>query len=369
MRAPSRATGARAAVLAALLLACVPSAARAVPPTFFGVVPQGPLDILDYPRMGQAHVGLVRFLIDWARTDPGPGRSDDEDWIASDAVIGNAARQGIHALPVLFDTPRWVLERSGRRCGSLCGLYAPSGHRELAAWGSFLAEAVDRYGPRGSFWAEHPQLPKLPIRAWQIWNEQNSPSFFRPLPKVRRYGKQLATAHDAITARDPGAKIILGGMFANPRGGTKPVIPASEYLARLYRRPGAAEDFSGVAPHPYAGTVPEMVAQVKLLHREIDRAGDNASMWITEVGWASGGPPSSLNPGPEGQADRLRETYGYFLAHRDRLRIKTVDWFSWRDRAFPPPGVCPWCPETGLLEADGTPKPSLAAFTSLTGGG
>ena len=339
-----------------------------MPSTFFGVVPQGPLDILDYPRMGQAHVGLLRFQIDWASTDRGPG-SGDEDWLASDAVVGNAARAGIRTLPFVFDTPKWVLERAGRRYGRLFGLYAPAGRRELAAWGRFLSLAVDRYGPRGSFWAEHPQLPKLPITAWQIWNEQNSPSFFRPLPKVRSYARLLATAHDAITARDPSAKIILGGMFGNPRGGTKPVIPASEYLARLYRRPGAAGDFNGVAAHPYAGTVSEMAAQVKDLHREVARADDNASMWITEVGWASGGPASSLNPGPEGQADRLAKTYAYFLAHRKRLRIKSVDWFSWRDRAFPPPGVCPWCPETGLLDADGTPKPAFAAFTSLTGGG
>jgi hypothetical protein len=283
-------------------------------------------------------------------------------------VVASAARQGIQTLPFVFDTPRWVVDRDGRGCGSRCGLYAPTGRRELGAFGRFLGAAVDRYGPEGTFWTEHPQLPKLPITAWQIWNEQNSPTFFRPLPKVRAYGKMIAAAHDAITARDPAAKIILGGMFGNPRGGAKPVIPAAEYLARLYRRPGAAEDFNGVAAHPYAGTVPEMAAQVKLLHREVERAGDNASVWITEVGWASGGPPSSLNPGPEGQADRLREAYGYFLAHRKRLRIKTVDWFSWRDREFPPPGVCPWCPETGLLDADGTPKPSLAAFASLAGG-
>ena len=71
--------------------------------------------------MAQAHVGLLRFEIDWAWTDREPG-SGDEDWLASDAVVGNAARQGIRALPFVFDTPKWVLERSGRRCGRLCGL-------------------------------------------------------------------------------------------------------------------------------------------------------------------------------------------------------------------------------------------------------
>ena len=359
---------ARAALGVALAICvCAPSAAAAVPATFFGVGPQGPLDILDYPRMGQAHVGTLRFEIDWARTDRAPG-TGEEEWIAADGVVASAARQGIQTLPFVFDTPRWVLERGGTACASRCGLYAPTGRRELGAFGRFLGAAVDRYGPEGTFWAEHPQLPKFPITAWQIWNEQNSPTFFRPLPKVRAYGKMIAAAHDAITARDPAAKIILGGMFGNPRGGAKPVIPAAEYLARLYRRPGAARDFDGVAAHPYAGLVKEMAAQVRLLHREINRAGDNASMWITEVGWASGGPPSSLNPGPEGQAERLTKAYDYFLDRRRKLRIKTVDWYSWRDGPDTGPAGCAWCRESGLLAADGTPKPSLAAFASLTGG-
>ena len=28
-----------------------------------------------------------------------------------------------------------------------------------------------RYGPRGSWWQDHPDVPKRPIRTWQIWNE------------------------------------------------------------------------------------------------------------------------------------------------------------------------------------------------------
>ena len=45
--------------------------------------------------------------------------------------------------------------------------------------------------PEGSFWSEHPELPALPIRAWQIWNEQNSPTFFAPKPSVRAYARML----------------------------------------------------------------------------------------------------------------------------------------------------------------------------------
>ena len=135
--------------------------------------------------MGQAHVGTLRFEIDWARTDRAPG-TGDEEWLPSDGVVASAARQGIQTLPFVFDTPRWVLERGGTACASRCGLYAPTGRRELGAFRRFLGAAVDRYGPEGTFWAEHPQLPKLPITAWQIWNEQNSPTLLSPAPERPR---------------------------------------------------------------------------------------------------------------------------------------------------------------------------------------
>ena len=32
------------------------------------------------------------------------------------------------------------------------------------AWATFLRDAVDRYGPDGTFWFDHPAVPYLPIR-------------------------------------------------------------------------------------------------------------------------------------------------------------------------------------------------------------
>ncbi len=366
MSAARALAGVPAGVLAMVLFVALCPIARAAPKSFFGVVPQAPLEAADYPRMAEAHVGLLRLQLNWAAIDPA-GAAGDPDWAGTDAAVGDAARSGIRVLPFVFGAPSWAFGRGAPDCGSECPPYPPKGRLGLAAWAGFLADAVDRYGPRGSFWALHPETPRLPIRTWQIWNEQNSPTFFRPRPNVRSYARLLATAHDAITARDPGAKIVLGGMFGNPRGGQKPVIAAADYLARLYRRPGSAEDFDGVAAHPYAARVSEVAGQVELLHDEIERAGDDAGIWITEIGWASGGEPSPLNRGPEGQADRLARTLRYFLANRRRLGIATVDWYSWRDSPISGPALCDWCRRSGLLEEDGTAKPALDAFSDVAG--
>jgi polysaccharide biosynthesis protein PslG len=353
------------AVAFALLLA---GTAQAVPRSFFGVVPQAPLTADDFTRMGSAHVGLLRVQLSWTTTDPGPA-TGDEDWSAFDAVVGGGAREGVRTLPFVFGTPSWVLALDGRTCRhERCPPYPPKGERALAAWRDFLAAAVDRYGPEGSFWSKHPELPALPIRAWQIWNEQNSPTFFAPKPSVRSYARLLTDAHEAIAGRDPGAKVILGGMFGKPLGGRHPVIAASEYLADLYRRPGLAAAFDGVAAHPYGAGLDAVREQVGALRERIRRSSDDAKIWVTEVGWASGGPPGPLNRGPQGQAKRLRKTFRYLLAERRRLRIATVDWYSWRDAPSATPGLCAWCAQSGLLSADGVPKPAFGAFTQMAGG-
>ena len=76
-------------VIGTLVCCALAGSARAsVPPGFFGVVPQGPIEQADYARMAQAEVGTLRFQLSWALANPAPGVYD---WTASDAIVGGAA--------------------------------------------------------------------------------------------------------------------------------------------------------------------------------------------------------------------------------------------------------------------------------------
>jgi hypothetical protein len=341
----------------------------AVPPGFFGVMPQGPLTAEDYDLMDAANVGTLRFEIFWAGVDPSPA-ADDLDWSGPDAVVGNAARSGIATLPFVSGTPAWVMALDGHGCETgQCQPFPPRGAAALAAWRAFLTAAVERYGPGGEFWALNPTLPQRPIRNWQIWNEMNSPSFWKPKPDVKGYAVVLDAAHRAITSADRRAKIVLGGMFGTPLGGQKPAIAAWDFLARLYRQKGAKRDFDAVAPHPYASKLNKVLAQVELIRDEMKAAGDERTdLWITEIGWASGGPPNPLNRGLAGQADRLREAFSYFVRKRRKLNLVNLTWYSWRDNSATDAGLCEWCPRSGLLHEDRALKPAFDAFTRFTGG-
>ena len=186
---------------------------------------------------------------------------------------------------------------------------------------------------------------------------------------MKAYAKLLDSAHDAITDADAGAEIILGGMFGTPLGGRKPALSSWDFLARLYQQKGAKKNFDAVAPHPYASKFSKVLAQIDLLRDAMVQARDTkTAIWITELGWASGGSPNPLNRGLAGQADRLEEAFKYFIKKRKVLNIENVTWYSWRDNSTTGIGLCEWCPESGLLNEDGSSKPSFNAFTGFTGG-
>ena len=366
MRQRARAIGIATAI--ALLTAAIAgtgtSVAAKAPAEFYGVVPQTHLTANDFERMGTGKVGSVRLIMNWAAIDP--TQQGDYDWSSFDPLVLEAAANGIQVLPFVYGTPAWVASGiDNQNCnGSKCGAYAPKGSAALAEWSTFLTAAVERYGPDGEFWATHPEVPKEPIVDWQLWNEQNSKTFFAPKPSAKAYVKLLKAGHDAIAQADPGADVILGGMAE--LAGSRKAIPGSEYLEQLYNVRGVKNYFEAVALHPYGATIAKVSSQVESYRKVIKQAGDSgAGMYVTEVGAGSASGGNSLNRGTKGQASLLKEIYKYFTKKRRSFNVEQVDWFSWQDSAQ---SICSWCASSGLLTESGKAKPSYKAFTKLTGG-
>ena len=337
------------------------------PREFFGMVPQDQLTADDFARMAKGGVGSLRIFLPWGLIDPTP-EEGDLVFADYDQTILGAAREGIDVLPFVYGSPAWVAQTlDGVECEEDCHAYAPTSEAALDAWGGFVGSVVERYGPRGTLWSEHPDVEARPIRVWQIWNEQNSPTFYQPEPDPVSYAKVLDVASQQIRRLDPDAEVVLGGMFGSPLGGEPPAYFAADFLRQLYEIEGPDGSFDGVAVHPYAAHPQKVESQVEEMHDEIVLAGDDdESVWITELGWASGGPDVPLNRGLEGQAKSLTEVYDYFLDKRLDFNIKAVFWYSWRDTEIE---ICEWCRDSGLFPADSfEPKPAWEAFLEFTGG-
>jgi hypothetical protein len=212
-----------------------------------------------------------------------------------------------------------------------------------------------------------------PVRVWQVWNEQNSPKYYAPKVRVNGYARLVKATSKAIKSVDPKAEVMLGGMWGPEslkRGKKKPPVTTFiDYMKRLYRVRGIKRRFDSLAIHPYSSNVSGMLAQMREARRVARSFGDRkVGLWITEIGWASGGPEREpYNKGTDGQAKQLQKAYRKLEKKRRAFRLRGVFWYSWRDK----PGgdlICAWCGHAGLLNLDGSPKPAWDTFVRMAAG-
>jgi polysaccharide biosynthesis protein PslG len=341
----------RLAIAIALLtcLVAAPHAGAAAPRSFYGVMTANDPDSSEIARMGAGRVGTLRINFVWGAVQPNAGGA--YDWSHYDAIIGPAAEQGIRVLPTVYSSPAWAASRPN---------YPPD-RQHTNDFRAFVQAAAARYGANGTFWAEHPLTPRMPITDWQLWNEVNSPSFWYRKPSAKQYVGLLRVFSSGIRAGDPSARVVLAGLFRTPQ--IKHGIDLDRFLPQIYRRK-AKGLFDAVAVHPYSTTPGDAVEAVRDTRKIMNHFKDRRTpIWITEIGWATGGNPTPLTVSPQRQATYLRKAYGMLAANRGRLGVAGVVWYSWRDV---PGGI--WFFHTGLFTSDLDPKPSWNAFTALTGG-
>jgi hypothetical protein len=155
-------------------------------------------------------------------------RMNMEDWSMSEFqdVVTRANARGICIIGNIS------ANASGTHWGD------PSSH---SAWAAAAASEVNQL--KGS------------VHVWEIWNEENNPSFW-PSGDYNSYADLLHQTYQAIKGVDPTSTVILGGNA--PSGdNTDPNNPVN-WLKDIYNwnknqgRQGSAQLFDAVAHHPYA---------------------------------------------------------------------------------------------------------------------
>jgi hypothetical protein len=340
-----------AAVLA--LLALPQTAAARLPSGFIGISPQTPPSDSDYALMEEAGIKSLRLPLLWAQVEPVSPLFKPPDWSAFDLGVELGARHGMRVLPFITASPGWISPRFGLE---------PTGPRQLGAWAAFLRRAVRRYGPSGSFWRENPDLPYTPIRSWEIWNEENIVTFGHANPVD--FARLLRVSGRVIHGADPGAKVILGGLFGRPLQ-IPPNVGSGDFLSRIYRARRVKPYFDGIALHPYVADAQAMLPQIRNLRRVMRKHHDSATpLYVTELGWGSDSFQTRWERGMQGQARELDQAFSLLASHRTSWRIGGVWWFSWADAK----DACQFCDSAGLLTEQREAKPSWYRFNAWTGG-
>ena len=297
-------------------------------------------------QMVASGVRRARMLLYWPFVEAAGGRFDFSFY---DHVLGQLARYRLKVLPVLSGTPAFLSSAPSWRHPDWAQ------PRRLEPFARFVRAVARRYGPSGGFWARHPELPRLPIRSWQIWNEPNVSFFWSPRPNARAYAKMLAAASRALKRVDPHAEVVTGGL-AESRYGT----PMARYLNALYGS-GGRRWFDTVALNAYSRTPTGTVRAVRRARALMNRRRDRrARVWVTEFGWASAGPPHRFRAGERAQASRTATALRMLWRHRRELRLRGAIYVMWRD--LPSYRSDFWGLHLGLYREDGTPKAAAGSF-------
>jgi hypothetical protein len=353
-----RARFAAACVALAAVLAGPAATQAAAPNPFYGVVGSYFPGQADLDRVAAAGGGTFRAQIDWRFIEPTPGT---RTFYGTDVLFAEAAKAGVTVLPDLLGVPRWMSRDRSRP-----PIFTAFQRNE---WRSLLTDYARRYGSNGTFWTEHPELPRRPVTTWEIWDEPNLGDSIGGKPRPRRYVRLLKISAGGLRAGDPAARVLTGGLF--PYHTLRNTIKLTKYLNAMYRVPGAANAFDALGVHPYAARPNGVLRWVRVARRIMRRHGDGATpIWVTAFGWVTGGAGYHFTPLRttfRQQAAKLTEAYRLLSAAAPRLGIATALWFAFTDTHYRkrPTFITD---RMGLLRLNGKPKPSWFAFARAAGG-
>jgi hypothetical protein len=302
-----------------------------------------------FALMRATGVQTARTVFSWNAAQP--ANDQPPSFARTDQLMARAARNGIELLPIVMYAPPWARQHPDRDASP------PARPDDYVA---YLRALVGRYGPSGSFWSEHPDVPKRPQRIWQVWNEPQLPYQWAAAGWQQGYGELLAPSYAALKQADPGSRVVLAGATNF----------AWDALESMYAKGDVKGHFDVAALHPYTGSAGRVLQVAKLFRGVLKKHGEaKKPVWITELAWpASKGrvkPPAGLKELPttdKGMA--LRLTRAYKLLAKTKV-VQRAYWYTWASAYRSSDGIFGF---TGLLRYDGkefTPAPALRAYRQV----
>ncbi len=293
-------------------------------------------------------VGLIKTRFDWATLQP--TRESPFLWTQYDTVVREARARDLRIVGILGDSTQWA--STARSTDPDDWRHSPPKDAETPAWANYVRRVVGRY--------------KVDVQAWQVWENPGAQNF---RSVARFYRKLTRAAVDAARESDPNAVIHAaepGGVELDfvsdlASNGLTPALDGVEVFPVSQWQPGvrnAPESFL----LPYA-TLRDRLQLPDGKTRDYWVGG--VSLPVVETGGVSVVPVSAGSAGaapsgaysPQAQADYLVQMFALGLAGGS----EKVFWNQLQDEAGSGSKR-----GTGLLTADGTPRPAFAALQGTT---
>jgi Beta-galactosidase/Glycosyl hydrolase catalytic core len=308
------------------------AAKRKVPYGTFGAIDFLPPNNLSqttrdgmFALMARSGVESVRALFYWPSIEANQGRYN---WTPFDREVGQAASHGLTVLATVQGSPRWA------SAGPSGGDYAQYPPKNLSDYQAILTTLIGRYGPKGTFWAANPTIPKRPIREWQIWNEPSATYFLHVSNYRTYYPKLLKAGYRAVKKADPRSKVVAAGLASFLQETGKKTYSWTD-LAAFYKRGHIRKYFDIAAIHPFNPTPKATVDTVKEFRKVMNKYKDRRKpIYVTEFTFL--GSKGKLNSkddyfGLEVTAKQQRKylaaTYKSLIKNKG-LRVKKAFWYA-----------------------------------------
>lgn len=276
--------------------------------------------------MENAFVRMARESFDWNRVEP---RKGWYEWAKFDQAVEVASAHQVQLLGVLGYSALWA--SSAPSGASSPGFYPPKSTADFAA---YARAVVRRYKDR--------------VHTWEVWNEQNSATFWKGGVSAAGYAALLKATYAAIKAEDPGATVVFGGTVGFDRAFMDGIVAA-----------GAWSSFDALAIHTYVAGQPETSMVVSWLDnaRAYVAAKGTKPLWLTEFGWSTytGSGTGYIGVSETRQAEYTARTY----LHAAEVGVRGVFVYNLIEYGTSSTSMLD---NYGLVDGAGRQKPAYAAL-------
>src|SRR5215211_9261458 len=297
--------------------------------------------------------GWVRIWASWETAQPSSGTWAPHIIAGLNASVHAAKSHGLKVLVVVHRSPAWASGGKG-------GISPPTDP-------DTFAQAMRGFAS------------KVPgVDAWELWNEEDAHAFWEGGADPAKYAAMVKAAYPAIKSVQPHDVVLTGATTGNNM----------DFIAALYDH-GVKGSFDAVGVHTDTACLvngPDVYYRdeqgkvgrytftgYREVHAVMARHGDgDKKIWMTELGWnTQSDAPGSCNTGmwagqkPLGVSEQQQAeflTQAYRCLAGDPL-VGVALWFGLQDI----PGS-KYAAGYGLYRANGSAKPSAAAFGALAGG-
>jgi hypothetical protein len=276
-------------------------------------------DLLDLVQ--QAGIGWIRDEVYWSEIEKERGVFRFPP--AYDQYLTAAQTRGVQVLLILdFGN---ALYSGAEKAG-------PATDAARQAFSRYCGEVVRRYTRFG-------------VRTFEIWNEPNASTFWKPQPNPEDYARLLEAAYRSCKDADPGATVL----------GCSTSGTDLSFIGRVLDA-GGGRFMDGVSFHPYCQPLPperRLLADIA----KLNGIAPGKPLWITEFGYP-------VYTGASGVDEETQANYlvrALLLARTSPLVERTF-WYDFQnDGDIREDAECNF----GLIRTDRTPKPAFRACKTM----